>query len=1143
MTIRYVAGGTLPASSPTYVAREADAVLCDRLLAGEYSHVLTARQIGKSSLMVKTTARLRELGVTCAIVDLSTIGYHVEPEQWYHGLIWALAGRLNAEDRVSAFLKSAESISPAARWVHAVRKLVLDNISGPLVIFFDEIDITRRLPFSNEFLASIRACYNARSEDPDLQRVTFCLIGAAAAADLISDPLLTPFNVGARIELNDFTKNEADILRAGLDASADRSRRIFDRVFYWTNGHPYLTQRLCKEIVDCGNVRSSADVDACCRRLFLTTDASVREDNLATVAHRATPDDPETRTRLLSRYAQALAGKRVTDDETDAATRQLKLSGIVAERNGALTVRNRIYATVFDTDWIRRNMPGDELRRQRKAYRLGVRRAAALSATALCAFGALTAVAVDQALTARSAGRLAEHRAKYAAKERDRANTAAAMAAQQRDRADESAKEARRMALVAAKREGEARLSAQNAAIERAAAIAASKARQLALAAALEGTRRAALFARRSETAARSASHYLYIADMKLVQEAWENNDFSQVRSLLRSTAGNPDRGFEWGYWGRMLHLERLCLRGHKDRLTSVCFSGDGARLATGCDDRTVRIWDARTGRTVRVLGPLGSWVSAVAFSPDGETIVAGCGDGVLRAWNASSGRLTLQIQRQPAPITSVDISPDGRMLVTGCDDHMARLWDASTGKLLRLFYGHRDEIASVAFDLDGLLVATGSKDCTARIWETGTGRRIITLHTGGSEVMSVAFSPDATRLAAGCQDGMARIWDFRARQLTDFRAHDGWVRSIAYSRDGERLLTGSTDNTAQVWDARSGRRLYALPGHTGQVRAAVFSPDGRTVATASWDGTARLWDAGAPSDVRSFGHAERPVAAGALSPDGRRVAGCSSEAGAWIRDVETAGPVCRLPGPGSETPCLAFSPRGDRLLAGGPNVAACIWNLAPVRLSVEIKRHGGVKTAAFSPDGRRIATTGVDRDIDVYAADSGKLLIAMRGHRKDVTSIAWRNDGLCLVSASRDGTCVIWDASTGKPVRRFGDRRSHYADASFSPDGARVAAAISDMPAAAVWDARTGRQLMTLRAFGAGLRSVGFSPDGRRIATCGYERFVRMWESATGRQVLTLPLPGGQGCRAGFSQDGKSLFAAGADGIQVWSADCRTAP
>lgn len=232
----YVPGGTMKPGAPSYIERRADDELYQAVLAGEYCTVLTTRQMGKSSLMARAAARLREQAVACATVDLQGKGDKTTPpEQWYYGVAKQIADGLELPSEWTTWWKEQQMLPPAHRLTDLLADLVLKHIAGPVVVFVDEVDWTIDLPYSDEFFAAIRSCFNRRATDPPFNRLTFVLLGSASPAQLIKSASRTPFNIGHGIELTDFSAEEARRLAAPL---GDDREQILARILYWTDGRP-----------------------------------------------------------------------------------------------------------------------------------------------------------------------------------------------------------------------------------------------------------------------------------------------------------------------------------------------------------------------------------------------------------------------------------------------------------------------------------------------------------------------------------------------------------------------------------------------------------------------------------------------------------------------------------------------------------------------------------------------------------------------------------------------------------------------------------------------------------------------------------------------------------------------------------------
>jgi hypothetical protein len=255
----YKVGGSLEYQHPTYVVRKADAELYEGLANGEFCYVLNSRQMGKSSLRVQMMKQLKEQGFKCASIDMTRIGSHVTPAEWYAGIISELLRGFSLTRKVnfSDWWREREMLPPLQRLSEFIEDVLLVEFSQNLVIFIDEIDSLIKINFKEDFFAFIRACYNQRVDNPEYNRLTFCLLGVATPSDLIGDKnISTPFNIGRAIELTGFQLHEVQPLIQGLEGRVTHSSFIMREILEWMGGQPFLTQKLCKLIAQKSEARN-----------------------------------------------------------------------------------------------------------------------------------------------------------------------------------------------------------------------------------------------------------------------------------------------------------------------------------------------------------------------------------------------------------------------------------------------------------------------------------------------------------------------------------------------------------------------------------------------------------------------------------------------------------------------------------------------------------------------------------------------------------------------------------------------------------------------------------------------------------------------------------------------------------------------
>ncbi|MEH2458521.1 AAA-like domain-containing protein [Nostoc sp.] len=356
MVDQYIFSGSLPENASTYVTREADAQLYEGLKAGKFCYVLNSRQSGKSSLRVRTMQRLRKDCVKCAAVDLSAGGIqNVPPEQWYADLIDTLIDSFGLDLDFGDWWSENQLNTLVTKFRKFLEEVLLVEVQENIVIFIDEIDSVLSLNFpTDDFFALIRACYNKRVDNPEYNRLTFCLLGVASPSNLIGDKQRTPFNIGQAISLKGFQLHEVKPLESGLGSKFSSPQAIMQKILQWTGGQPFLTQKLCQFMVEESEQENPPSVEQIVKsRIIESWESQDEPEHLRTIQARILRDEQRAG-YLLELYQQVrLSEERslvIADDTLEQS--ELQLSGLVVRQQGKLRIYNQIYYEIFDSSWI-----------------------------------------------------------------------------------------------------------------------------------------------------------------------------------------------------------------------------------------------------------------------------------------------------------------------------------------------------------------------------------------------------------------------------------------------------------------------------------------------------------------------------------------------------------------------------------------------------------------------------------------------------------------------------------------------------------------------------------------------------------------------------------------------------------------------
>ncbi|HEY8378937.1 MAG TPA: AAA-like domain-containing protein, partial [Nannocystis sp.] len=926
--IQFQVGGAVQAGS-FYIERKADRELLSALERGDFCYILAPRQIGKTSLRVRAAKRLQQEGVRCVSIDFTNIGSTlVSIDDWYFSIAVEISESLSLPSP-ELFWSTHQNLTPVHRWYRFLRNELLDRTEESIVIFIDEVESVLALPFSSDdFFASIRSAYNLRAEDPAYERLTFCLLGVAAPADLISNSVRTPFNIGREIRLEDFTRAELDAFRPGLEGLGGSPDALLDAVYAWTSGHPYMSQRLCDDLVRRGPVSDKSEhdrVDDSAYTLFVRNGRTA-DANLAYAEKRLDTNPSRARTRqMLHLYRRILSGEHVPAEPNNPVQIELRLTGLAAEARTEqgdmiLRVRNLVFAEVYDHKW---------LREKEKEQRLAefVER---WDASGRLDDYLLRGAALEDALAwshGRSDLTLGDHEFLLAGL------NAARREAEARHRLEEAARlqEQARLAALEEQRKAEReryRADIERERRERAEEGALSQRRTISI---LTGTvatlglllaltvwqfvvaeqskdQLARMSERRNEDARldRLGADALLFAQQPGKEKDALRTAIKAAGAALARDGEVPPRVMQGLAAAVATPVQRPIVLRHADAVYTAEFSHDGTRVLTASKDKTAHLWDAVSGKAIRNLDH-GTAVLSAIFSRDDTRIFTVGADRTALLWNAATGDV---LDRYPGvavqPRVSAGLSESGYSVYFLTGDRTARLVDIRTAKARDLPKTVSGFVTAIALAGADPVVATGGADGVTRLWDSESGALLVQLRRHAGAVTQIQFSPMGDRLVTVGDDGDARLWTVAGAAVATLDHPDPvlgasfslggalvltwsgsraslWtsagkpvvgfvegrdaVRHAVLAPDDRRVATFGAGGVVKLWDPTRGDLAASLTGHTGQVLSVRFSPDGARLLTTSEDTTARLWNSANGQPVATLEGHTAPVLTGSFSP------------------------------------------------------------------------------------------------------------------------------------------------------------------------------------------------------------------------------------------------------------------------------------
>ncbi len=1096
----FTVGPPLHAVRGGYVRRPADDALYRAVVAGKHAHVIAPARTGKTSLIAATTARLQNNGFKVAKLDLAQITERdggTDAGRWYYSIAYRLMRQLRLKIDLQEWWQDKAILSNRQRLVEFYIEVILQNIRESIVVFIDEIQSIEKLPFSEHLLPSVRAAHNARATDPDFQRLIFVLAGEVDTTSLISDPGLSPFSVSQNIPLGDFTRRDIDLFASELNLPPADAATALDRIYHWTGGQPYLTQKLARATA---RERPSGDIDGHIDRIAvkqLAGRAALHSEPHMSHIHQRIVNDRKDYEALLNVYGRLRKGIPVPHDPESRLHRKLQVIGlVVVDPDGQLAVRNELYEAVFTARWANTYLP---------LHWRGPAIAAALIVLLMAIpfwYTQLLPKPYMRALVSPTLALESVHDAwrnlrsfpgHVETADRLYQNLLRNRASLARERAviTDIATYARDLPGAAAFAEDliagfwdrraqdamrvEDRDSALMAALQ---SLVVSTTERRRIAASLVGDDYPQLIA----TLPPKPAERIYFNSRDMLLSLVNNAVVSQWALVNEQVQAREP----WTV--SALEVTPLVRRVVVDRNATVTRIGLSVNVSHArLDDLRLKLI-APSGRTVELLpegksssvndvnnfsqaqlAPLkgepisGTWTISVRDEATGI-------NGHLHGWNLNlNSQVVVETFERgldiPAPVEresdNIWFSDDGRYAIARAQQSdNARLWDLASARPARSIAVPASERV-LGLAVDARFLVTVAQDAV-HMWSTGTGRReaVLDAAVGGADVQLSSDGRHVLVSRRGATETSFGLWSLEEQKRVATMSVAGAPAMVAINGSVTRIAIADYDRAVRIWNMRTGQQEAQLDLHA-LATGIQLSPDGDALAVVHGDQGISLWRTEQPATPLLVEQGDDRWQL-RFSPSGDLLVAGSSRRGYQlyrVSDGAIAGPPLHAGFAATSDALLAFSVDEQTLLSAAAGDRARFWELPATTPGTDsseaggspahrIWRKSGDSLVAIAPGGGRLAIGDSDGHVHVLNADANAAEIAAAsddvnymGHQGAVIELMFNDDGTRIASAGADGTIRIWDAESGLPQPGYTDiGNSNVTEMQFSPAGLNLA-------------------------------------------------------------------------------------------------------